>query len=48
MLFLENMMECMTAILLKRVRMIESGWVGRVILKWPLGSISWFLSLEAW
>lgn len=40
----ENMMERMTALLLKSVWMIESG----VVVKWTRENVSWFLSLKFW
>lgn len=40
----ENMMERMTALLLKSVWMIESG----VVVKWAPENVSWFLSLKFW
>lgn len=38
--FVENMMECVTAPLLKSVSMIERG----LAVKWTLENVSWFLS----
>lgn len=40
----ENMMERLTALLLKSVWMIESG----VVVKWARENVSWFLSLNFW
>ncbi len=40
----ENMMERVTALLLKSVWMIESG----VVVKWAWENVAWFLSLKFW